>query len=73
MNFLKRKASTSTNPARKKKSNVINSDSDSSHEQSDATQPTNPNPEADDNANDDVVDTTEAENAKREEAIKKIS
>lgn len=62
MNIPKR----STNQFHKKRPNIINSSNDNSDKQT--TQPSEAN--QDDNK---IVDTTEAENAKRQEAINKIS
>ena len=72
MNFLKcRSSKDSTNPTHKKRRGVIHSsDDDSDNEDSghkQTSQPSNQDNEIE------VIDTTEAENAKRQEAVNKIS
>lgn len=77
MNFLKRKASKPSTTHSCKKSNVITSDNNSNGNDSDSDKgtqgpATNQPPEPSHN-DDEIVDTTEAENAKKQESVKKTS
>lgn len=72
MNILKRRSSKgSTNPTQKKRRGVVHSSDDDSNNE-DSIHKKTPQPSNQDNEIE-VVDMTEAENAKRQEAVNKIS
>lgn len=67
---LKRKASGPSNQTRKKRNNVVDSDSsDDGRNDDNGSRASEPNQ----NDDDEILDTTEIEKSKREEAVKKIS